>query len=165
MAKRFSRRSFLQTTALGTGGLAMAQPSASVPRRPLGRTGLEVSCMGLGGYHLGTIQDQQMVDRVVNEAIDSGINFFDNAWEYHDGRSEEVLGRALAGKRDQVFVMTKVCTHGRKADVAMSQLEDSLRRLATDHLDLWQVHECIYDSDPDLHFVADGVISALIKAK
>ena len=143
----------------------MAQPSASVPKRPLGRTGLEVSCMGLGGYHLGTIQDQPMVDRVVNEAIDSGINFFDNAWEYHDGRSEEVVGQALAGKRDKVIVMTKVCTHGRKKDVAMQQLDQSLRRLRTDHIDVWQIHEVVYWNDPDLIFAPGGAAEALVDAK
>jgi predicted aldo/keto reductase-like oxidoreductase len=143
----------------------MAQPNASVPKRPLGRTGLEVSCMGLGGYHLGTIQDQQIVDRVVNEAIDSGVNFFDNAWEYHDGRSEEVVGQALAGKRDKVIVMTKVCTHGRKKDVAMQQLEQSLRRLKTDHIDVWQIHEVIYWNDPDLIFAPGGAAEALVDAK
>ncbi len=103
MANRLSRRSFLQTAALThrrTGHGATA--CASIPKRPLGRTGLEVSCMGLGGYHLGTVKDQQTVDRIVDEAIDAGINFFDNAWEYHDGRSEEVVGQALAGKRDKV---------------------------------------------------------------
>jgi aryl-alcohol dehydrogenase-like predicted oxidoreductase len=93
------------------------------------------------------------------------VNFFDNAWEYNDGRSEAWLGMALAGKRDRVVLMTKVCTHGRKADVALRQLEDSLRRLGTDHLDLWQIHECIYENDPELHYVSDGVISALEKAK
>jgi len=143
----------------------MAQPNASVPKRPLGRTGLEVSCMGLGGYHLGTIQDQQMVDRVVNEAIDSGVNFFDNAWEYHDGRSEEVVGQALVGKRDKAIVMTKVCTHGRKKDVAMQQLEQSLRRLKTDHIDVWQIHEVIYWNDPDLIFALGGAAEALAEAK
>jgi aryl-alcohol dehydrogenase-like predicted oxidoreductase len=143
----------------------MAQMSTSVPKRPLGRTGLEVSCMGLGGYHLGTIQDQPMVDRVVNEAIDSGINFFDNAWEYHDGRSEEVVGQALAGKRDKIIVMTKVCTHGRKKDVAMQQLEQSLRRLRTDHLDVWQIHEVVYWNDPDLIFAPGGAAEALVDAK
>jgi len=143
----------------------MAQPGASVPKRSLGRTGLEVSYMGLGGYHLGTIQDQQMVDRIVNEAIDSGINFFDNAWDYHDGRSEEVVGQALAGKRDKVIVMTKVCTHGRKKDVAMQQLEESLRRLRTDHIDVWQIHEVIYWSDPDLIFAPGGAAEALVDAK
>jgi predicted aldo/keto reductase-like oxidoreductase len=102
---------------------------------------------------------------IVAKAYDHGVRFFDNAWEYHDGKSEEVLGRALQGKRDQVVLMTKVCTHGRKSDVAMKQLEDSLRRLGTDHLDLWQVHECVYESDPDLHFAEDGVIAALVQAK
>ncbi len=139
--------------------------SSPVPRRPLGKTGVAVSVLGLGGSHLGDVRDPDEAVRIVHEAIDAGINFFDNAWEYHDGKSEEVLGRALAGKRDQVFLMTKVCTHGRKADVAMKQLEDSLRRLGTDHLDLWQVHECIYDNDPDLHFAPDGVITALEQAK
>ena len=143
----------------------MAQPGASVPKRALGRTGLEVSCMGLGGYHLGTIQDQQIVDRVVNEAIDSGINFFDNAWEYHDGRSEEVLGQALQGKRDKAIVMTKVCTHGRKKDVAMQQLDQSLRRLRTEHIDVWQIHEVIYYDDPDLIFAPGGAAEALVDAK
>jgi uncharacterized protein len=71
----------------------------------------------------------------------AGINFFDNAWEYHDGRSEEVVREALAGKRDRAIVMTKVCTHGRKKDVAMEQLEQSLRRLKTDHIEVWQIHE------------------------
>ena len=121
----------------------MAQPQAPIPKRPLGRTGLQTSCIGLGGYHLGTIEEQPTVDRVVSESIDAGINFFDSAWEYHDGRSEEVLGKALKGKRDNVIVMTKVCTHGRTQDVAMRQLEDSLRRLQTDHLDVWQIHEVV----------------------
>ena len=130
-----------------------------------GRTGVAVSVIGIGGSHLGDVKDPDEAVRIVHEAIDAGINFFDNAWEYHDGKSEEILGRALAGKRDRVFLMTKVCTHGRDADVAMQQLEDSLRRLGTDHLDLWQVHECIYDNDPDLHFAAGGVIEALEQAK
>jgi aryl-alcohol dehydrogenase-like predicted oxidoreductase len=139
--------------------------SSPVPRRPLGRTGVDVSILGIGGSHLGDVRDPDEAMRIVHEAIDAGINFFDNAWEYHDGKSEEVLGRALAGKRDQVFLMTKVCSHGRNADVALAQLEDSLRRLGTDHLDLWQVHECIYDNDPERHFAAGGVIEALGRAK
>jgi uncharacterized protein len=142
-----------------------ARPTASVPRRPLGKTGALVSVLGIGGYHLGKIKDQSEVDRIVAEAVDAGVSFFDNAWEYHEGKSEEVLGRALAGKRDKAFLMTKVCTHGRKADVAMTQLEESLKRLQTDHLDLWQIHECVYDNDPDLHFAPDGVIEALDRAK
>jgi aryl-alcohol dehydrogenase-like predicted oxidoreductase len=139
--------------------------SSPIPRRPLGKTGVDVSILGIGGSHLGDVRDADEAVKIVHEAIDAGVNFFDNAWEYHDGRSEEVLGRALDGKRDRVFLMTKVCTHGRKADVAMTQLEDSLRRLGTDHLDLWQVHECVYDNDPDLHFAAGGVVEALAKAK
>jgi uncharacterized protein len=75
------------------------------------------------------------------------------------------MGRTLRGKREKAFVMTKVCSHGRKRDVAMKMLEDSLRRLQTDHLDLWQIHEVIYDNDPDLHFAADGAVEALTQAK
>ena len=134
-----------------------------VPHREF--KGLSVSIIGVGGASLGSIKDQSEVGRVVSESIDNGINFFDNAWEYHDGLSEELMGRALKGKRDKAFVMTKVCSHGRKRDVAMKMLEDSLRRLQTDHLDLWQIHEVIYDNDPDLHFAADGAVEALTQAK
>src|SRR5271165_2091358 len=165
MAIRISRRTFLEGAAVGAGSLAMAQSQAQVPKRPMGRTGLEVSYMGLGGYHLGTIPEQSMIDRIVNQAIDAGINFFDNAWEYHDGRSEEVVGQALKGKRDKAIVMTKVCTHGRDRNVAMQQLEESLRRLQTDHLDIWQIHEVVYWNDPEMIFAPNGVIEALMKAK
>lgn len=143
----------------------MSQTQSPVPRRQMGRTGLEVSYMGLGGYHLGTIPDQQMIDRIVNEAIDAGVNFFDNAWEYNEGRSEQVVGQALKGKRDKVIVMSKVCTHGRDKNVAMRQLEDSLQRLQTDHLDVWQIHEVIYWNDPDLIFAPNGAAEALVQAK
>jgi uncharacterized protein len=165
MSRRVLRRTFLQAAALGAGKLAMSQSQAQIPRRKLGRTGLDVSYMGLGGYHLGTIPDQQLIDRIVGEAIDAGVNFFDNAWEYNDGRSEEVVGLALKGKRDKVIVMTKVCTHGRDQNVAMRQLEDSLRRLQTDHIDVWQIHEVVYWNDPDLIFAPNGVAEALTKAK
>ena len=101
---------------------AASAPSASVPRRPLGRTGLETSILGIGGFHLGSAGNQDEVDRIVGTAIDAGINFFDNAWEYHKGASEERLGNALRGKRDQVILMTKVCTHGRDKSVAMQML-------------------------------------------
>jgi uncharacterized protein len=121
--------------------------------------------IGIGGWHLGDAPDEKEAVRIVHEAIDAGVNFFDNAWEYHDGKSEEILGRALVGKRDRVFLMTKVCTHGRDRTLALRQLEDSLRRLKTDHLDLWQVHECIYDNDPALHFAPGGVLEALEQAK
>jgi uncharacterized protein len=90
---RISRRNFLYTA----GSIAMAAQAQQVPKRPFGRTGLQVSIMGVGGYHLGTAESQSDVDRIVHTAIDAGINFFDNAWEYHDGRSEEVVGKALKG--------------------------------------------------------------------
>lgn len=135
----------------------------SVPHRTL--KGASVSIVGIGGSSLGDVKDESEAGRIVAEALDAGINFFDNAWEYHDGMSEERLGRALRRKRDAAFVMTKCCSHGRGRDVAMKQLEDSLRRLQTDHLDLWQLHEVVYDNDPDLHFAADGAIEALAAAK
>jgi aryl-alcohol dehydrogenase-like predicted oxidoreductase len=157
----------LTESDVATGGPAVAQrnPSGDIPRRPLGRTGAQVSIIGVGGYHLGTLASVEDAMRLVHEAVDAGVNFFDNAWEYHDGRSEEWLGRALEGRRDQVLVMTKVCTHGRGKQVAMGQLEQSLKRLRTDHLDVWQIHEVIYENDPDLHFAGDGVVAALDQAK
>jgi len=107
-----------------------------IPRRALGTTGEYVSAIGLGGFHLGLVGTEREATRIVHAAIDAGITFMDNAWEYHDGRSEDRLGKALVGRRDKVFLMTKVCTHGRDAKVAMRQLEESLRRLKTDYLDL-----------------------------
>lgn len=139
--------------------------SGKVPLRPFGRTGVNVSLMGLGGHTMGEAKIQAEATRIVHEAIDAGITFMDNAWEYHEGRSEEWLGEALKGRRDKVFLMTKVCTHGRDKKVAMQQLEDSLRRLQTDRLDLWQVHECVYENDPERHFAADNVMEALTEAK
>jgi aryl-alcohol dehydrogenase-like predicted oxidoreductase len=140
-------------------------PSGTVPKKQLGRTGVEVSALGLGGYHLGSAETDQAATEIVAKALDHGINFFDNAWEYHDGLSEERVGNALKGKRQQAFLMTKVCTHGRKKDVAMRMLEESLRRLQTDHLDLWQIHEVIYENDPDLIFAPSGAAEALLAAK
>jgi aryl-alcohol dehydrogenase-like predicted oxidoreductase len=139
--------------------------TAHVPTRPLGATGVDVSALGLGGYHIGKIANEREAIRVVHAAIDAGVTFMDNAWEYHEGRSETVMGRALAGRRDRVFLMTKVCTHGRGRREAIRQLEESLRRLKTDYLDLWQVHECVYDNDPERHFAPNGVIEALAWAK
>ena len=135
------------------------------PRRPMGKTGLQVSILGMGGYHIGTVSGQQEVNNMVAKALDHGINFFDNAWEYHDGMSEERIGIALKGRRDQAIVMTKVCTHGRKKALAMKMLEESLVRLQTDHLDVWQVHEVIYYNDPELAYDSDGVLEALAAAK
>ena len=137
-----------------------------IPQRPFGRhTDVTVSALALGGYHLGSVKSVRERIRIVHAAIDAGITFLDNAWEYHEHESEKRMGQAIADRRDRVFLMTKVCTHGRDGKVAMRQLEESLRRLKTDYLDLWQVHECVYYNDPDLHFARGGVIEALDKAK
>ena len=140
-------------------------PSFTIPKRPMGSTGLQVSIIGMGGFHLGTASGQELVNNMVAKALDHGINFFDNAWEYHGGMSEERVGTALKGKRDQAIVMTKVCTHGRKKDVAIRMLENSLTRLQTDHLDVWQVHEVVYYNDPEKAYDVDGVLEALTMAK
>jgi len=136
-----------------------------IHRRQFGRHPDLVSMIGLGGYHLGKAKTVAEAVRIVHEAIDAGVNFLDNAWEYHDGESERRMGRAIADRRGSVFLMTKVCTHGRDAKVAMRQLNESLRRLRTDYLDLWQIHECVYDNDPDRHYVRGGVVEALERAK
>jgi aryl-alcohol dehydrogenase-like predicted oxidoreductase len=135
-----------------------------IPVRPLGKTGVMVSALGLGGYHLGDTNQREAI-RIVHAAIDAGVTFMDNAWEYHEGKSEEVMGKALAGRRDDVFLMTKCCSHGRDAKTAMRQLEQSLRRLKTDHLDLWQIHEVVYDDDPARHYEKGGAVEALEQAK
>jgi len=143
----------------------MTEPHAPIARRSFGRHADPISIIGLGGYHLGKVGRVADAVRIVHEAIDAGVNFLDNAWEYHDGESEKRMGRAIADRRERVFLMTKVCTHGRDAKVAMRQLDESLRRLRTDHLDLWQIHECAYDNDPDRHFAKGGVVEALERAK
>jgi uncharacterized protein len=153
----------LVPNAQGESGGAAAEFQA--PHRPMGKTGLQVSILGVGGYHLGTVAGQPEVNNMVAKAVDHGINFFDNAWEYYKGASEERLGTALKGKRDKAIVMTKVCTHGRKKDVAMRMLEESLTRLQTDHLDVWQVHEVVYYNDPERCYAPDGVLEALAAAK
>jgi aryl-alcohol dehydrogenase-like predicted oxidoreductase len=173
------RRDFLQTAGLVGTGLVLSEsvlrgepqlPLSNtgpdrIPRKPFGRTAETVSVIGVGGYSLGSAPGRGAAIAIVHEAVDAGVNFFDNAWEYHDGKSEEWMGEALKGRRDKVFLMTKVCTHGRDKKVAMQQLEQSLKRLQTDHLDLWQVHECVYDNDPERHFAKGGVIEALDEAK
>ena len=131
----------------------------------MGQTGLSISVLGLGGFHLGATKSQHETNEIVAMAMDAGINFFDNAWEYHGGVSEERVGHALEGRRDRAIVMTKVCTHGRDKTVAMQQLEQSLRRLRTDHVDVWQIHEVIYQNDPDLIFAPNGAAEALALAK
>jgi len=175
-----SRRGFLKGAAIA--GVSAVIPTDKIPtavetqderalgnfrapKRPLGKTGLECSILGIGGFHLATVADQNEINDMVAKATDHGINIFDNAWEYLNGLSEERLGVALRGRRDRVIVMSSVCTHGRKQDVAMRMLEQSLVRLQTDHLDVWQIHEVIYHNDPELIYAPDGVLEALTKAK
>jgi aryl-alcohol dehydrogenase-like predicted oxidoreductase len=140
-------------------------PHDSIDRRTFGQHADLVSIMGVGGYHLGQVRTVTEAVRIVQEAVDAGLSFLDNAWEYHDGESERRMGRAIKDRRTSVFLMTKVCTHGRDARVAMRQLDESLRRLQTDYLDLWQVHECVYYNDPERHFAKGGVVEALERAK
>jgi aryl-alcohol dehydrogenase-like predicted oxidoreductase len=139
--------------------------AGAIPQRPLGRTGAKVSALGVGGHHLGDFKTVEAAIRLVHEAVDAGITFFDNCWEYWNGRAEDWLGRGLKGRRDKVFLMTKVCTHGRGAELALKMLDESLRRLQTDHLDLWQVHAVCFDNDPELAYAKGGVLEALDKAK
>lgn len=165
-----TRRDFIRSTlatvaATGLAPAAFAQgESGGVPTRPLGKTGVQVSMLGVGGHHIGQIGDDQESVDFMRRAIDMGVTFLDNAWEYHNGRSEELMGRALAdGYREKVFLMTK--HHGRDRATAMQHLEDSLRRLKTDVIDLWQFHEVVYDADPDMIFAAGGGIEAAEQAK
>ena len=145
----------------------MAPPrttDATVPRRPLGRTGETVSIVGLGGYHLGLAKDEQEATRMVRSAIDRGMTFLDNCWDYHEGKSEELMGRGLRdGYRSKAFLMTKIDGRTRKA--ATEQLEQSLKRLGTDRIDLLQIHEIIRMTDPARCFADDGCARALEDAK
>lgn len=138
---------------------------ATLPRRPLGRTGERVSAIGLGGWHLGLPQvDEQLSLRIVRGAIDGGITFMDNSWDYNDGASEIRMGRALRdGYRERVFLMTKI--DGRSRREATRQLDESLRRLRTDRIDLVQHHEVIRFEDPHRIFDAEGANAALVEAR
>ncbi len=172
MSAHANRREFLHSTlagaaALGLAGGAVAADDAGtkgVPTRPLGKTGEKVSMLCLGGWHIGAVKDQNEAVKIMHAAIDEGLTFFDNAWDYHDGGSEEVMGKALAmdGKRSKVFLMTKNCN--RDAKGTRQCLEDSLKRLQTDHLDLWQFHEINYDNDPDW-VVEKGALAEALKAQ
>jgi len=168
-----SRREFLQTGAAGIAAAALSGAAApevtnpgGIPLRPLGRTGEKVSLLCLGGYSSTIPQkmSEQESIRLIQRAVDEGITFMDNCWDYHDGVAEERMGKALAegGRRNKTFLMTKCC--GRTVKDAQSNLDDSLRRLKTDHLDLWQFHEIVYDSDPSWIFAEDGAIHAGLKA-
>jgi len=183
------RRHFLKTVAVGTSLSAAAtnllasrnsevradEPSGtkSAPEetirgemryRTLGRTGERVSLIGLGGYHIGVQRDEADSIKIVRTAIDRGITFLDNSWDYHMGGSEVRMGKALRdGYRDKVFLMTKI--DGRTAAEANKQLDDCLKRLQTDHIDLVQHHEVIRLEDPDRIFAQSGANDALISAK
>ena len=166
-----SRREFLQLAAAAASVTTLAESvmaqtsSASatgMPTRILGRTGVRVSILGVGGAHAGRIPGAEG-ERFVHMAVDEGITFFDNAWDYNGGTAEEVMGRNLAsGYRNKVFLMTKNC--GRDYKDSMTCLDDSLRRLRTDHLDLWQFHEINYDNDPDW-VMERGALKAAIEAR
>jgi len=149
--RRFLQAAVASVTAAGIGSeiLAGQQGSlGSVPTRPLGKTGQQVSIVGLGGYHIGTVEEPLAIS-IMHEAIDGGMRFFDNSWDYNQGRSEEHMGKALAtgGRRQKVFLMTKVCA--RDYEGAKQQLDESLRRLKTDVIDLWQFHEINWDVDSE----------------
>lgn len=162
----FGEAALLGAAASSTSGVIMEKTTtASVPRRRFGKSDIQVSIIGLGGFHIGSADSDEEATAIVNHALDAGINFFDNAWEYHDGLSESRIGKALGSRRKEAIVMTKVCTHGRDKKIAMGMLEESLRRLKTDYLDIWQIHEVVYDNDPDLIFRPNGAAEALAEAK
>jgi aryl-alcohol dehydrogenase-like predicted oxidoreductase len=132
--------------------------------RKLGRTGEQVSLIGLGGFHIGEPSDEQEGIGIIRKAIDSGITFMDNSWDYHDGGSEIRMGKALQdGYRDKVFLMTKI--DGRTKEAAAKQLDESLKRLRTDRIDLIQHHEIIRLEDPDRVFAEGGAHEALLEAR
>ncbi len=139
----------------------------AMPRRPFGTTGEDVSLLAVGGAHIGLPEDESIGIRIIHEAIDGGADFLDNAWEYNDCESERRMGKALAqdGYRQKAFLMTKDCAHDRKAHHSMYKLEQSLKRLKTDYLDLWQLHEVVWEDDPDWIFAPGGSAEALVKAK
>jgi aryl-alcohol dehydrogenase-like predicted oxidoreductase len=161
-------------TATSTKGAAASLPRVTnagslcgeMLYRQLGATGVEVSAIGLGGSHLGqpNVSEEDAI-RIVHEAMDRGINFLDNSWDYNEGRSEMHVGKALqeGGYRQKAFVMTKI--DGRTKEEAASQIDESLKRLQVDHLDLLQHHEVIRFDDPDRIFSEGGAMEAVVAAK
>ena len=170
------RRDFLRTTAAAAAATTVPSASAqnSAPtRRPesptmiyreLGRTGERVSAIGLGGFHIGKQQDPQESIRLIRSAIDRGITFLDNCWDYNGGLSEVRMGQALRdGYRQRAFLMTKI--DGRDSKTAAEQIEQSLGRLQTDTIDLMQFHECIRLDDADRIFAPGGALEAVLAAR
>ena len=170
MKNGFSRREFIQTLMTGVllGPVVLktqAMTSSGIPTRALGKTGEQVSIVGFGGWDLGFI-DEKLAIRMMHEGIEAGITFIDNAWEYNRGRSEEVVGKGLkeGNRRNKVFLMTKVCA--RDYEGAKRHLEDGLRRLQTDRIDLVQLHSIQYDGDRERIFDPEnGALKALIEGK
>lgn len=171
MSTSESRREFLQTGIAGTAAIALAsdasgdeKPSTGLPMRTLGSTGQKVSIICLGGWHIRSVKEDAESIRIMHTAIGEGMNFFDNCWDYHDGGSEEIMGKALAadgGKwRKKIFLMSKVCS--REAKEVRKQIEDSLRRLQTDVIDLMQMHEINWDNDPEW-VIEKGGLAELLK--
>src|SRR5271157_3136602 len=166
-----TRRHFLETAAGASifASFPSHSPAAGtkgeVPRRTLGRTGEKISCVGIGGYHLGKpgLQESESI-RIIRAGLDDGINFLDNCWDYNGGESEIRMGRALRdGYRQRAFLMTKI--DGRNKKSAARQIEESLRRLQTDRIDLLQFHEIIRMDDPDRVFASGGAMEAALEAK
>ncbi len=164
------RRDFLKKSA-AVSFTASLNPHLSrasdspIPRRTLGHTGEKVSMVGIGGFHIGapSVQEQDTI-RIIRTALDNGVNFLDNCWDYNNGESEIRMGKALRdGYRQKAFLMTKI--DGRTKSAAAQQINDSLRRLQTDHIDLLQFHEVIRDTDPDRIFAAGGGMESAIEAK
>jgi uncharacterized protein len=165
-----TRREFMKlaaatTFAVGVGSLAAAAASESgMPYRALGRTGERVSAIGLGGYHIGKQPDEQESIRLIRGAIDGGITFMDNCWDYNGGASEIRMGKALRdGYRERVFLMSNI--DGRTKDPAALQIDESLQRLQTDRVDLMQFHEIIRMENPDRIFAEGGAIEAMQAAQ
>jgi len=168
----FTRRNFLKSTlAAGVAttlrSSALAAPATErngIPYHPLGSTGEKVSHIGLGGYHIGIQLLESESIQIVRTALDSGINFLDNSWDYNNGQSEIRMGKALRdGYRDKAFLMTKI--DGRSKAVAARQIDQSLQRLQVDHIDLMQFHEVIYMTDADKIFAPGGAMEAMLDAK
>jgi predicted aldo/keto reductase-like oxidoreductase len=179
---RLDRRTFLTMMAAGAAATAAAATGCSskpkpprageialpaggsIARRPLGSTGVQISMIGIGGHHIGRPKEEQEGIRIVRTALDHGVTFLDNCWDYNDGKSEERMGKALRdGYRQKAFLMTKI--DGRTRDAAAGQIEQSLRRLQTDTIDLVQIHEVIRPTDPDRVFGPSGAIEALVAAR
>jgi aryl-alcohol dehydrogenase-like predicted oxidoreductase len=170
MDSPFTRRKFLETSVstILAGSLLpsawAAEIKNGIPYRTLGNTGVKVSCIGLGGYHLGKQSNEQESIRIIRTGLDEGLNFLDNCWDYNGGESEIRMGKALRdGYRQKAFLMTKI--DGRTKKGAAKQIDDSLRRLQTDHVDLLQFHEVIRDTDPDRIFSVGGGMEAVVEAR